>query len=76
MSDRSKEEIPRDEEGRILHFDGTGNCSLFHERFDSYMTGKGYAGNIAVDNYEVPYVQKMRSRESTSTLVSTMTSRV
>ena len=47
--------ILKDEDGKTLKpYDGTGNCTLFHEQFDDGMTAKGYAGIISLDNYEEP----------------------
>lgn len=46
--------ILKDENGKNLRYDGTGNCALFHEQFDDGMIAKGYAGIVSPDNYEMP----------------------
>ena len=46
--------VLKGEDGKILKYDGTGNCALFHEQFDDIMITKGYAGIVSTSNYEVP----------------------
>jgi len=54
MSSKDETIILKDENGKTLRFDGTGNCALFHEQFDDGMISKGYAGIVSPDNYEEP----------------------
>lgn len=53
MTEISKD-APKGEDGKSLYYDGSGNCQLFHERFDECMKAKGFGGIVDVDDYEVP----------------------
>lgn len=53
MTEISKD-APKGEDGKSLYYDGSGNCQLFHERFDECMKAKGFGGITDVDDYEVP----------------------
>ena len=54
MYNLQQKEVLKDDAGAKIHYNGTGNCSLFHEKFNECMTVKGFAGIISVDDYEVP----------------------
>ena len=54
MNNYQQKEVLKDDLGMKIHYDGTGNCSLFHEKFDECMTGKGFGGIVSTDDYEVP----------------------
>ena len=54
MSKEDTALILKDEFGMILKYDGSGNCTLFHEQYDDVMTTKGYAGIVSTNNYEIP----------------------
>ena len=51
----SKWEMPKDDQGHILNYDGTTDCTQFLQWFDSWCESRGFGGVISRNNYEQPH---------------------
>ena len=52
----SKSEIPKDDAGNILNYDGTTDCAEYLQFFDAWCEGRRFGGVVSRNNYEQPRV--------------------
>jgi hypothetical protein len=47
--------MPKDEQGNILNYDGTTDCTQFLQWFDAWCESRGFGGVVSRNNYKQPH---------------------